>query len=241
MAALPFALLVCGCTTLASWCVRLDPAKTTGLDDDFNGPTLAKRWRVLNKQTFELSVREGALHIKPTRKIAWWRKDNGPLLYQQVTGNFRVTVSVRARKATDPAQAPDTGYQFGGVIARDPQSDASGSLENYVFAVVGYRGNYLCVENKTTRENISYVDGPEWKSGDAELRICRVNARFHLYRRPIGGERWEKTITYKRPDLPPKLQVGPIAYALTDKFDLKASFDWIRYAPVTSVEDCTKD
>jgi hypothetical protein len=97
------------------------------------------------------------------------------------------------------------------------------------------------VENKTTRDDVSYVDGPPWRSGDAELRICRVNARFHLYRRPIGGKAWEKTVSYKRPDLPKTLQVGPIAYALTDAVDLRASFDWIRYAPVKSIEDCTKD
>ncbi len=219
----------------------LAPATVEGLDDDFSGDELSPSWQVLNGDTCALTVEGGALHLRPNRNVVWYHAAQGPLVYKLVTGNFRVSTAVRARKASDPSQPVGNGFQFGGIMARDPASDGPTAKESYVFSVLGYRGDYLSAETKTTRGDVSYVAGPAWPSGDGELRICRINGRFHLYNRPIGGAAWKHAITYKRPDLPATLQVGPIAYTFTDEFDLRASFDEIDFAPVAGKDDCTRD
>jgi hypothetical protein len=219
----------------------LPPADVGGLDDDFTGKEIDAAWLVLNGSTFERKQADGKLVLKPTRNTVWYKADQGPGLVKRVTGNFRVSTTARARKASDPSKAVDAGYQFAGIIARDPASDEGEAKESYVFNVVGYRGDYLSVETKTTKKDVSYVEGPEWNSGDAELRICRYNDELSVYKRPIGEKEWQLGIAYKRKDLPATLQVGPIAYAFTDKWDLEASFEEIRFAPVKSHEDCVTD
>jgi len=219
----------------------LQPAEVTGYDDEFTGDALDASWKLVNESTCKISVADGQLHMQPTKNVVWYKADQGPLAYKLVSGNFKASAAVRARKASDPKQATNNGFQFGGIIARDPASDGASAKESYVFNVVGYRGDYLSVETKTTKKDHSDVEAPSWASGDAELRICRLNSEFFLYKREIGATKWDLAIQYDRPDLPKQLQVGPIAYSFTDEFDLRASFEWIRFAPVSTKEDCLTD
>jgi hypothetical protein len=220
--------------------IALDPADTTGLSDEFDGTGLADTWQVVNPDTAAIEVRDGALFMTPNRNVVWWLADQGPGVFREVTGNFRVSAAVQARKASDPSTHVDSGFQFAGLIARDPASDGE-APENYVFNVVGYRGDYLCTETKTTENDLSQVEGPPWPNADAELRVCRVDDEFRIYRRPIGGDTWEHTITYSRRDLPATLQVGPIAYTYTDGWDLEARFEYVRIEPVNGEADCLTD
>ena len=219
----------------------LAPATVTGLDDDFSAPALDPAWTIVHGNTAKISVADGNLVIQPTQNVVWYHADQGPFVHKLVTGNFKVTTIARARKASDPTKAPDVGYQFGGLMARAPSSDAPGAKQDHVFNVVGYRGEFLSVETKTTKQDKSFVHGPPAQSGDAELRLCRVNGRFFLHKRLIGDKKWEQAMMYKRPDLPATLQVGLIAYSYTDAFDLRASFEAITFAPVSNADDCTKD
>jgi hypothetical protein len=229
-------LAIAGCQTPP----ELEPAETDGLDDEFAAESLSESWKVHDGDHFEREVKGGALVITPTANVVWYKADSGPMLYKLVEGNFRVTTAVRARSSKTPERPVGNGYQFAGLIARSPASDSTGE-EDYVFNVVGYRKDYLAVETKTTDDDRSDVLGPEWPSGDAELRICRHNGTFLVLKRPIGGSKWELGTTYQRNDLPKKLQVGPIAYTYTDGWDLRARFDYLRYAGVASQEDCYQD
>jgi hypothetical protein len=233
---LALAILAAGCDG-----PELGPAVVDGLDDDFGGASLDAAWKVVNGNTATITATEGNLVIQPKQNVVWYHEAAGPLVYKTVTGNFRVSTVARARKASDPAQFTGNGYQFGGLMARSPASDDPGGQEDHVFNVVGYRGEHLSVETKTTKKDKSFVQGPPWPSGDAELRICRVNGRFHLYKRAVGDTKWEVAVSYKRPDLPATLQVGLIAYSYTDAFDLRASFEKVVFAGVSSEDDCTKD
>jgi hypothetical protein len=222
-----------GCKPAPEW----TPADTSGLDDDFQGKSLDAKWRVFDGDRFAREVRDGELHLTPNANVVWYRGDHGPMLHQAVTGNFRVTARVRARSAKHPAQGVKGDYQFGGLIARDPASDRSGQ-ESYVFNVVGYRKNTLSVETKTTRNDHSEVLGPEWDSADAELRICRHDGKVLVLKRHLEQADWELGTRYDRPDLAATLQVGPIAYTYTDAFDLRASFEFVRFDGVASESDC---
>ena len=59
-------------------------------------------------------------------------------------------------------------------MARDPASDDT-RMQSYVHIVAGNGpAGVLAVENKTTMNNNSVYEAPEWPSPDAQLRICRV-------------------------------------------------------------------
>lgn len=209
--------------------------------DAFDGDALDPRWTVLNGETTTIEVRDGALWMRPNEYTLWFHGDRGPAVVQLVEGDFKISTAVRARSARRPDQPVDSFFQFAGLIARDPASDLDEVPENYVFSVVGWRGEYLSAETKNTVNDLSMVDGPPWPSGDAEIRICRIGPRFQLYIREIGADAWQPAIEYSRPDLPDTLQVGAIAYTYTQTVDLLASFDHIDLAPVANARDCTAD
>ncbi len=198
----------------------------------------------MNPNSFTHSVSGGELRVIPNQDTLWWMSTaSGPFIHKSVTGDFKVTTAVKARRVSNPnLPVGPADYQFGGIMVRDP----SGPPQDYVFVVVGDRGANIEVESKSTVNNASEVDGVTWPNGgDAQLRICRVGAAVHVYSRPYGGGNWAPAIFYKgpysRPDFPATLQVGIVAYAWTFDEDLLALFDYINYATVTGVADCTTD
>lgn len=211
------------------------------LDDEFGGASLDPSWKLLNASIFTHAVKGGELVLTPTAWSMWYEGDQGPGVYKLVDGNFKVSTLVRVRQASQPGKPPSSDYQFGGLMARDPASDGAKG-ENYVFIVLGYRGDYLASEAKTTVDDSSTITAPSWPSGDGELRICRVGTRYRVYRRPIGGKTWEQIQDYTRNDLPQQLQVTLVAYALANSPDVIARFDYYRVSTqVASLADCTAD
>ncbi len=208
------------------------------LSDEFDGPTLNPSWSALNPSAFTQSMTGTGLLLTPTN-LRWLDGVSGPGLVKLVSGNFKATVRVNARSATTPTSPPDHDFQLAGVLARDPASDMAGRNENYVFTVVGFSTPNLCVETKSTLNDVSSYACPVWGSGDAELRICRLGGTFRLYKRAIGASTWTLSTTYNR-TLPNTLQVGPIAYGVLN-YDLIANFDFIHFGGVSNVAGCTAD
>ncbi|MFT6395842.1 MAG: hypothetical protein ACJAYU_000584 [Bradymonadia bacterium] len=197
-------------------------------------------WSPMNLELVDAEMSDGQLVLTPNQFSVWFHADRGPAYLQEVSGDFHMTTAVTARSASNPSQAVSNYFQFAGIIVRDPSSDTD-APENYVFSVVGYRGDYLSHETKNTVDDLSMVDGPPWSSGDAELRICRVGSAIKLFIRDVGADVWIPGIEYTRNDFPETVQVGPIAYAYTDDVDLRASFDYVRFARVEQASDCTAD
>ena len=213
------------------------------LDDEFEGNAVDSAWTALNTQMVASTVSGDVLRMTPNRNCVWFHADEGPGLIKLVTGDFKVTANVRARRASNPSMPAPGIYQFAGLIARDPAG--STAHENYVFTVMGERGGWLTNETKNTIRSSSDVHGPNEgrKHADAELRICRIGQVFRLYNRPPAGGPWKLESTYDRKGapLPETLEVGPIAYTYTNSPDLVGEFDYVRFGTVTTVADCTAD
>jgi hypothetical protein len=193
------------------------------LSDAFDGEALDPSWTLFQPHLIDIAVAAGALSLRANQHSLWYQGSRGPFLHKLVTGDFRVSATVRARRASDPSLPPLLNIHLGGLMARNPASDGA-APENYVFIVTGNDVNDLSVETKTTRDGESIFQGPSWGSGDAELSLCRRGSIFSMYKRRPGEGAWELAATYAREDLPAALQVGPVVYAAAASPDLSVSF-----------------
>ncbi|MBN21038.1 MAG: hypothetical protein CL678_07095 [Bdellovibrionaceae bacterium] len=217
--------------------------------DDFLGASLGAQWSTYDNDTsLNVSVSGGGLHLTLSQTDLWFNAQEGPMLYQNVTGNFKVTASVQVRRASNFTLAPNQNVNLGGIIARDPD----GSAANYVFIVAGRDVNDGSIETKNTAQGCSDFTGPTWTEDptDAELRICRVGQVFYFYKRPMGSSTWEFALSYDRsvapagcPQaglLPETLQVGPVIYAANGP-DVEVRMDKIEARAISSQSDCIVD
>ena len=208
--------------------------------DRFDGKSLNKSWSILQPNLVQTSVRDGALTLTLTGPALWFNDSMGVLVYKRLTGNFKATAAVRTRGASSPGQPPAPAIRLGGLMARDPASDDTG-MQSYVHIVTGNGpAGVLAVENKTTMNNNSVYEAPDWPSPDAQLRICRVGSTFNVYKRPVRSKRWRLAASYDRPDLPPTLQVGTDVYSPNAPPDLRVTVDAVNFKGVTSSRSCTQ-
>src|SRR5262249_6931871 len=115
------------------------------------------------------------------------------------------------------------------------------NFNNYVFNHVGWEGTRSTIEVKTTVNSASTWFNPTYTANEAEVRICRVGATFYTYYRAIGATAWILHQTFVRTDLPSVLHVGPEMSALPAPPDMVATYDYVHFGNVASVNDCTVD
>ncbi len=196
--------------------------------ENFDDANMERAWKWHRPELVAISYSNKGVVIASKAESVWYQNRHGPMLYRYFEGDGSVSVTVKTRKTSDGANFPDTQWQFGGLIFRNPASAAWFAKENYVFNVVGYRHSALQVEIKSTSEGYSDVSAFDWPTGDAELGIRRRGAVFTLKARPIGSDDWQTIGEYSRPDLPSLLQVGIIVYSYSEGrgiYDLSVEFD----------------
>jgi hypothetical protein len=200
------------------------PPNWSALSDSFDNG-FQSDWNTLHSDQFDVSVSGSAL-VMTAHHSLWYQASEGPLVYKTVpAGDFMVTSTVHARKASDGSQMPDGIYSLGGIMAR-----RAGTPQDYVFIVIGRDGNDLSVEHKSTDDDNSDFMGPTWPSGDVQLRICRVGTEMRLYKRAVGAGSWTQALARQRTDLAGELQVGAIVYANNANPDLTVRFDELDFA-----------
>jgi hypothetical protein len=230
----------------------------SGFSDDFSSSTLNSCWTILNgtnptSPLITVSVTGGALHLQAIngQSGVWFQGGTQSLVYKLLTGrHFKVTTTAHPRKRTDLTMPPTIVLHVGGIMARNPSSNG-GSSENYVFMMVGSNeGGSPGVEVKSTTNGASTWVEPVWSNPDAaQLRICRLDSDFYLYKRIPGTTDWtlendaNQAAPISRPDLPDTLQVGLALNFSGPNNDLDVAFDEIVLSPVApaSVTDCTSD
>lgn len=206
----------------------------------FDAASLDKDWKWYQPELVSSHFSDKALVIDSRAESVWYRNLRGPMLYRYFCGDGELSANVKTRKSTDRDSYPDTQWQFGGIIFRDPAGDACLARENYLFAVVGYRHQALQVEIKSTRMGRSDVSAIDWSSGDAQLLIQRRGDSFTLSAKLPDDAGWQVMGEYIRPDMPPLLQVGIIVYAFSEGrgiYDLSVQFDSLEIRPLKSVSD----
>ncbi|MBI3538184.1 MAG: hypothetical protein HY070_11595, partial [Chloroflexi bacterium] len=63
-------------------------------------------WSVFRPEVVDLEIKGKTLTLVLNRTALWFNNQHGALVYKLVTGNFKATAIVNARKRTNPAQAP---------------------------------------------------------------------------------------------------------------------------------------
>lgn len=197
--------------------------------DEFDGSALSPAWTVFRPDLADVVVSGGALSLTPHAGDLWYQASQGVLVYKLVTGDFKATATVHARRASNPDLPPNQFADVGGLMARSP----GGSAENYVLGVVGYAEmNQLAVEHKSTTNSKS-VYGETAFTADAELRLCRTGATFTIYYRHPGDTGWPMSVApITRSDLPATLQVGMVAYTGAPSPDYVSLFNRVAFEPV---------
>jgi hypothetical protein len=218
-----------------------EPPAKVPKTDKFGGRSLNRSWSILQPNLVQPTVRGGALSMELTGPALWFNDSIGVLVFKPVTGNFKATTTVHTSSTSTPGQPPAPAIRLGGLMARDPASDAT-NVQSYVH-IVGGNGpsGVLAIEHKTTQNSSSVYEAPEWPSPDAQLRICRVGATFNLYKRPVGSKSWQLAASYERPDLPATLQVGADIYSPNTPPDLRVRWDEVAFQRVKNASDCTSD
>jgi len=223
------------------------------LNDDFSGSALDPSWSNLMPALVNIGVNGGAAHLQavPGQDAVWFGTSTRTLIYKLVSSTgFKVTTTVHPRKRTNLTQAPTHNLHVGGLMVRDPASHG-GSTENYLFIMQGSNESANPgVEVKSTTNSNSVFSEPLWSNPLAsDLRICRLGAAFHVYKRVPGTTTWQTgqsdlghtDPTENRPDLPATLQVGmALNYSGVDN-DLDVAFDSITFEPASTLADCTSD
>jgi hypothetical protein len=231
---------------------------TTGFSDSFGGSALDPCWSVLNgpgsaTPIIDVSVTGGALHLTaiPNHDGVWFQGSTRSLVYKTLAANrFKVTTTAHPRKRTDLGTPPTIALHVGGLMVRNPASHG-GNTENYLFIMVGSNeGAQPGVEIKSTIDGSSEFREPIWNNPDAaQLRVCRIDSNFYLYKRAPGSPTWilanqvDQAAPVSRPDLPETVQVGLALNFSGGANDLDVAFDDVVLAPTApaTVDDCTAD
>jgi hypothetical protein len=227
-----------------------DSAGCMGFSDDFGTSPLDPCWSVLNKPLIDLSLTNGALHLRAVNGMngVWYQGSTKSLVWKSLAANrFVITTTARPRKRTDGNMPPSLALHVGGLLVRNPASNG-GASENYLFIMVGSDEQAQPgVEVKSTTNGASLFSEPPWSDPlGAELRICRIDANFYLYKRVIGMQTWTmqnhngQAMPISRPDMPMTVQAGLALNFSGPTNDLDVAFDAITLGPTPNqIGDCT--
>lgn len=230
------------------------------LSDEFDDPATLRDWRRVFEdersgadqlQQYDIGRAQRGWMTMIPHASTWYQDYRGVLAHKLIEGDFVATTQVRStnRAGNGP---PRSAYSLAGIMVRAPRDVTPQTWrpggENYIFLSLGAASNpgQFAFEVKTTLNSrsdlsISAAPGPQ-----AMIRVARIGAAFVLLRKEPNGP-WIVHQRYRRPDMPPRLQVGFTVYtdyAFASRMqpaahntrvirggnpDLKASFDYMRY------------
>lgn len=222
------------------------------LSDEFDDPASICGWTFRHEEEgeaaqfvlFDIDESNAGFATMIPTPSGWYDDWAGPLFYKQVYGDFIVDAWVRADSLTNPGHPPIHQFTSVGLLARNPNHGPA--FENWVMVDLGYQAEVFGHEGKNTVESESEL----YTSAGAvegQVRICRVGSVFRLARRFAGEATFVTVNEFVRDDLPAQLQVGAIINAwngvnsspnFTIEADLLATWDYVHFRPITSIDEC---
>lgn len=168
------------------------------------------QWSVLGDGTMderavEITMNSGLLTVIPEtlNHNAWFQDDYGPLVYQTVSGNFAVAISLRVSQENNIDVPPERGYNSGGFVIRNPAGTHIND-ENWVMYNMGGQGqngvNYAREMKKTVGSN-SNLFLTEQVGLEEYLLACRVGDDFYFYYWADAIGAWRQETFYNQFDL----------------------------------------
>ncbi len=214
------------------------PGAATGFGDDFAGDRLSSKWSVLQPQSGQVSVENGALVLVPDDNTGWYNGGHGMLVYQDVKGDFVATTRVSVAGTRDPSGPPTQQFNSAGLVARDPNSQAT--TENWIMVSLGQQQSFLGTKTEPTALSKSQPQFQPARSSTGELRIARIGDTFFLLKKLTDESEWKLLQTHTFPRFPESLQVG-LAVNAYRTADICAEFDDVRTYVPTSASDLYRD
>ncbi len=202
---------------------------------------------------------------------AWYSDSYAPLIYKSVTGNFVVETSVRIGRRTDMTLAPTGQFNQAGFVVRDAAGTSPGGqrwvMYNVGYQDVAVAREVKTTRNGSPATlSTLYLNNTPSGATSVRLRVCRIGSTFLFFHRhpteasfveeqytattrvsgngagtPTPGTSSGMPLRFLRTDLPATLQVGVMTGTWAPPHDARGEFDYVRFAPATSLADCTAD
>lgn len=203
-------------------------------DDTFDGDL--SRWEILNPTAAQLEVREGGLHVRPSRLTVWYQHRTALQLHQTVAGDFAVTASLRV--ADLAGGVPAHIWRLAGLQLRDPSTPAVHAYEGAFGSAAPWITHELIFLHKSTIADDTTMAHVVHPSGAGQIRLCRVGATVRAMYRGSSDDPWVVADERERPDLAGPLAAGPVAYDFNGQANFEAVFDDVTFAEIASMEGC---
>ncbi len=160
---------------------------------------------VMDERATQIAITDGWLQVVPERFVfnAWFEDEYGPLVYQNVTGNFVVMTHLRVVSHDDNNMPPDVGFNAGGFVIRDAAGTHNGD-ENWVMYNMGGQGANgvtYAREVKKTVDSTSNLFLTEQIGMEEYLLVCRVGADFYFYYWADAINGWRQEHYYNQFDV----------------------------------------
>lgn len=167
-------------------------------------------WSVLgsnidDERAIGIEITQGSLIVEPEifSMNAWFEDEYGPLVYQNVTGNFSAVISLSVTQSFNPDLPADLGFNAGGFVIRDASGTHNGD-ENWVMYNMGGQGQngatYAREMKKTVNSN-SNLYLTEQVNIDEYLLACRVGDAFYFYYWADAISAWRQETYYNQFDV----------------------------------------
>lgn len=167
-------------------------------------------WTLFRGQDANIYQRGSTILMKPYVTSRWKDAEQGPFLWQTVSGDMELQARIRVTKSMDTTRGPDAGFQLGGIMLRPEGVDP----ENHILLGVACMGNpqLKMVSQNTVRGN-SAIHVTRVEQNEFVFRLRRKGPQVELHYQEPGTDSWTLLRQYQRPEWPAELQAGIAGYA----------------------------
>ena len=192
-------------------------------------------WHTINPTAVDIGPTQSGFGMTLKKRAEWSGANLGALFYTTIDGNFRLTATVRASRASDSSKDPggDGSIQMAGLMVR-----RESSTESWVLLEVGGDTTGLALATGSTVDGVGRLVASRWTDNEADLKICRTGTTFTYWKRAADSDNdWTAAGRVERKDLGGSVQVGASLSADATP-DLTAFFDNLTLEPMDPGEAC---